>query len=135
MNQFLTIYKLFFHSLNIILISFYLFPGSILGWFLYDDLNKQPRITSDFKIEFIRISSNHFYVFFIFSLLGVLSYLKDKKFNLLAIYLLTISIILELFHILIPERSFQFEDLFGNILGVVTVLIIYIIWKKYYEFI
>ena len=135
MNQFLTIYKLFFHSLNIILISFYLFPGSILGWFLYDDLNKQPRITSDFKIEFIRISSNHFYVFFIFSLLGVLSYLKDKKFNLLAIYLLTISIILELFHILIPERSFQFEDLFGNILGVVTVLIIYKIWKKYYEFI
>ncbi len=135
MNQFLTIYKLFFHFLNIILISFYLFPGSILGWFLYDDLNKQPRITSDFKIEFIRISSNHFYVFFIFSLLGVLSYLKDKKFNLLAIYLLTISIILELFHILIPERSFQFEDLFGNILGVVTVLIIYIIWKKYYEFI
>jgi len=130
MNQFLTIYKLFFHSLNIILISFYLFPGSILGWFLYDDLNKQPRITSDFKIEFIRISSNHFYVFFIFSLLGVLSYLKDKKFNLLAIYLLTISIILELFHILIPERSFQFEDLFGNILGVVTVLIIYKIWRK-----
>ena len=135
MNQFLTIYKLFFHFLNIILISFYLFPGSILGWFLYDDLNKQPRITSDFKIDFIRISSNHFYVFFILSLLGVLSYLKDKKFNLLAIYLLTISIILELFHILIPERSFQFEDLFGNILGVVTVLIIYIIWKKYYEFI
>tara|TARA_B100001250_G_C19528048_1_gene669029 strand:- start:274 stop:681 length:408 start_codon:yes stop_codon:yes gene_type:complete len=135
MNQFLTIYKLFFHSLNIILISFYLFPGSILGWFLYDDLNKQPRITSDFKIDFIRISSNHFYVFFILSLLGVLSYLKDKKFNLLAIYLLTISIILELFHILIPERSFQFEDLFGNILGVVTVLIIYKIWKKYYEFI
>ncbi len=135
MNQFLTIYKLFFHSLNIILISFYLFPGSILGWFLYDDLNKQPRITSDFKIDFIRISSNHFYVFFILSLLGVLSYLKDKKFNLLVIYLLTISIILELFHILIPERSFQFEDLFGNILGVVTVLIIYKIWKKYYEFI
>ena len=96
MNQFLTIYKLFFHFLNIILISFYLFPGSILGWFLYDDLNKQPRITSDFKIDFIRISSNHFYVFFILSLLGVLSYLKDKKFNLLAIYLLTISIILEL---------------------------------------
>ena len=135
MNQFLTIYKLFFHSLNIILISFYLFPGSILGWFLYDDLNKQPRITSDFKIDFIRISSNHFYVFFILSLLGVLSYLKDKKFNLLVIYLLTISIILELFHILIPERSFQFEDLFCNILGVVTVLIIYKIWKKYYEFI
>ena len=74
---------------------------------------------------------NHFYVFFILSLLGVLSYLKDKKFNLLVIYLLTISIILELFHILIPERSFQFEDLIGNITGVIISYILI----KFYEFI
>ena len=130
MNQFLIIFKIIFHFLNILLIFFYLFPGSILGWFLYNDLNKQPSFTADFTYNFLTISSNHFYVYFIFSLLGILSYLKDKKFNLLVIYLLISSVILELFHLFIPERSFQFGDLFGNILGVVFVLIIYKIWIK-----
>tara|TARA_B100001250_G_scaffold151744_1_gene130212 strand:- start:1056 stop:1454 length:399 start_codon:yes stop_codon:yes gene_type:complete len=130
MKQFLIYCKIIFHFLNVLLIVFYLFPGSILGWFLYNDLNKQPRITADFTSNFINVSSNHFFIFFIFSLFGILSYLKDKKLNLIMIYLLFISIILELFHLYIPERNFQFEDLFGNIFGVMFVLIIYKIWRK-----
>ena len=125
MNKLSNIFKIIFHFLNIILIFFYLFPGSILGWFLYKDLTKQPQLTNDF----MNISSNHFYTFFVLSFFGILSYLRHKKFNLLIKYLLLLSVVLELFHLLIPQRSFQFEDLFGNILGVFLVLLINQIWR------
>ena len=126
MNKLSNIFKIIFHFLNIILIFFYLFPGSILGWVFYKDLTKQPQLTDDF----INISSNHFYTFFVLSITGIFSYLKHKKLNLLIKYLLLLSAILELSHLLIPQRSFQLDDLFGNILGVVVTIVIYKIWKK-----
>ena len=126
MNKLSNIFKIIFHFLNIILIFFYLFPGSILGWFLYKDLKQQPQIANDF----IGISSNHFYAFFVLSIMGIFSYLKHKKLNLLIKYLLLLSIMLELFHLLIPQRSFELGDLFGNILGIMVAIIIYKIWKK-----
>ena len=126
MNKLSNILKITFHFLNIITIFLYLFPGSILGWIFYKDLTKQPQLTDDF----ISISSNHFYVFFVLSIIGILSYSKHKKFNLLIKYLLLLSVILELSHLLIPQRSFQLGDLFGNILGVMVTIIIYKIWKK-----
>ena len=126
MNKLSNILKITFHFLNIITIFLYLFPGSILGWLYYKDLTKQPQLTDDF----ISISSNHFYAFFVLSITGILSYSKHKKFNLLIKYLLLLSVILELSHLLIPQRSFQLDDLFGNILGVVVTIIIYKIWKK-----
>ena len=42
-----------------------------------------------------------------------------------------LSIILELFHIFIPNRAFELRDLFGNIIGVIVVVIVYKIKKKY----
>ena len=126
MNKLSNIFKIIFHFLNIILIFFYLFPGSILGWVFYSNLKIQPQLTDDF----INISSNHFYVFFVLSITGIFSYLKHKKLNLLIKYLLLLSVILELFHLLIPQRSFELSDLFGNILGVMVAFIIYKIWKK-----
>ena len=125
MNKLSNIFKIIFHFLNIILIFFYLFPGSILGWFLYKDLTKQPQLTNDF----MNISSNHFCIFFILSIFGILSYSKHKKLNLLIKYLIILSVVLELSHLLIPQRSFQFGDLFGNILGVVLVLLVNKIWR------
>ena len=126
MNKLSNILKITFHFLNIITIFLYLFPGSILGWLFYKDLTKQPQLTDDF----ISISSNHFYVFFVLSIIGILSYSKHKKFNLLIKYLLLLSVILELSHLLIPQRDFELGDLFGNILGVVVTIIIYKIWKN-----
>jgi len=126
MNKLSNIFKIIFHFLNIILIFFYLFPGSILGWVFYSNLKIQPQLTDDF----INISSNHFYSFFVLSITGIFSYLKHKKLNLLIKYLLLLSVILELSHLLIPQRSFQLDDLFGNILGVVVTIVIYKIWKK-----
>ena len=126
MNKLSNILKITFHFLNIILIFLYLFPGSILGWVIRRNLKFQPQLTDDF----INISSNHFYTFFVLSITGIFSYLKHKKLNLLIKYLLLLSVILELFHLLIPQRSFQLGDLFGNILGVMITILIYKIWKK-----
>jgi len=126
MNKLSNIFQIIFHFLNIILIFFYLFPGSILGWFFYRNLKIQPQLTDNF----FNISSNHFYAFFVLSIMGIFSYLKHKKLNLLIKYLLLLSVMLELFHLLIPQRSFELGDLFGNILGIMVAIIIYKIWKK-----
>ena len=126
MNKLDNVFKIIFHFSNIILIVFYLFPGSLLGWFLYKNIEREPQIANDF----IGISSNHFYAFFVLSFLGILSYSKHKKFDLLIKYLLLLSVLLELSHLLIPIRSFQFEDLFGNILGIVLALLVNKIWRQ-----
>ena len=118
--------KLLFHFLNIIFILLYIFPGSILGFFIYNDLNKQPQLTPNFIV-----SSNHLWSFLLLSLLGMLIYKKNK--NRIILYLFSISILLELFHLVVPNRSFQFSDLFGNILGILLSLIIINLinfWKK-----
>ena len=69
--------KFIFHIANILLIVFYLFPGSITGCLLYNDCKIQPQLTPDFIV-----SSNHVYVFTIISLLGFVIYGKDKTFKI-----------------------------------------------------
>jgi len=97
-----------------------------LGCFLYNDCNIQPQITRDFII-----SANHAYAFALLSSLGVLSFHNTKKINFLIIYLFLLSIILELFHIIIPVRGFELSDLFGNIVGVILVVFIYKVVIRY----
>jgi hypothetical protein len=116
-----------FYLVNFILIIFYLYPGSILGYFLYNNPLIQPQITKNFVI-----SSNHFFVFIFISTIGVLAYHNKKKINFLIKYLLFLSIFLECFHLIIPNRGFEWSDLFGNILGVIVVIIIYKV-KSMYE--
>tara|TARA_B100001175_G_C19491212_1_gene632691 strand:+ start:667 stop:1041 length:375 start_codon:yes stop_codon:yes gene_type:complete len=104
--------KLSFYISNLILFIFYLYPGSISGCYLYNDCKIQPQLTRDFII----FSSNHVYVFIFFSCLGILSFKKYLK--KILYYLFSVSIILELMHIIVPNRSFELVDLLGNILGV-----------------
>ena len=115
-----------FHTINLILITFYLYPGSLLGLFLYNDNSLQPQITRDFLI-----SSNHFYVFIILSIVGIIAYYKTNKINILITYLFLLSIILEFFHIIIPNRNFELSDLLGNFLGVVLIITFYKIKNRY----
>jgi VanZ family protein len=115
-----------FHTINIILIIFYLYPGSLLGFFLYNDSSIQPQITRDFLI-----SSNHFYLFIILSISGIIAYNKTTRINVLITYLFLLSIILEFSHIIIPNRNFELSDLFGNFLGVVLIVTFYKIKNRY----
>jgi len=93
---------------------------------LYNDHLIQPQITRDFII-----SSNHVYAFVLLSSLGVFSFHNTKKINFLSVYLFLLSIFLELFHIIIPNRGFEMSDLFGNIVGVILVILIYKIVIRY----
>jgi len=123
---------LVFHSVNLILIIFYLYPGSLFGCYLYNNCNIQPQITGNFMISSnYSISSNHFYVFIILSALGIFAYQNTKKIKFIIIYLFLLSIVLELFHLIIPVRGFEWSDLFGNILGFIFVIVIYKVKNKY----
>tara|TARA_Y100001958_G_scaffold48592_1_gene32493 strand:- start:683 stop:1051 length:369 start_codon:yes stop_codon:yes gene_type:complete len=108
--------KIFFHIINLIFLIFYLYPGSILGFLLYSNFSKQPQVTPDFYF-----SSNHVYAFIVLTLFGLISHINKKN---IIIYFVFISIFLEIAHIVIPNRSFQFADLFGNILGVIISILI-----------
>ena len=116
--------KTIFHISNIGLILIYLYPGSIFGWLIYDNIQEQPQITSDFVL----FSSNHVYTFMVLSLLGLFAYYKDKV-KILFLYLFFISIFLELCHILIPQRSFENKDLLGNFLGIFLIFIVFNLYK------
>ena len=119
-------YKIIFYITNFILILLYLFPGSLIGCFLYDDCKLQPQITPDFII-----STNHLYAFAFLSLIAFLTFKKTDKITLVTVYLIIISIVLELFHHFIPERSFEYSDLFGNLIGVIIIIIFFNLLKKY----
>ena len=129
MIKFFSNYKIIFYFINFSLIFLYLFPGSLIGLILYSDKKIQPQITSDFFI-----SSNHFYVFILLSIISFLSFNKLGQSKIVAIYLILLSIILEIFHIIIPERSFQWSDLFGNLTGVIIVIFIRNLINKYGDF-
>jgi len=120
---------LLFYIANLALIIFYLYPGSIFGCFLYNDCLAQPQIITG-SITSI-ISFNHLFVFILISTLGIFAYRNSKKIKFLITYLFLISIVLELLHIIIPVRTFEWTDLIGNILGVTLISIIYKIRDKY----
>ena len=125
MKKMSTFVLFIFHVLNIIFILLYLYPGSILGYLLYENINIQPQITKDFLI-----SSNHFYAFLVLSFIGIITYKKSDKLKYFIIYLLFLSIFLEVMHFVIPNRSFELGDLFGNTIGVLPAIIVYKFLKK-----
>ena len=118
--------KILFFIVNIAFIIFYIYPGSIFGCLFYKDCSIQPQLIKDFII-----SSNHFYAFLIISLFGFQIFIQNYK-NLIILYLSS-SVILELSHLIIPNRSFQFSDMFGNIAGVIvsfTIIKLINYWRK-----
>ena len=119
-------YKIIFYFINFILILLYLYPGSLIGQLIYENKKIQPQITGDFLI-----SSNHFYVFILLSIIGFFSFIKINQIKILIIYLITLSLSLEFLHMIIPERSFQWSDLFGNLCGVIVVILIRNLISKY----
>ena len=118
--------KNFFYLINLCLIFFYIFPGSLLGLVIYNDIKLQPQITSDFII-----SSYHFYAFMIISVIGFFTFIELKQIKFLIIYLILLSVTLELLHLIIPQRSFEWTDLFGNLLGVIVVIFVNNLINKY----
>jgi hypothetical protein len=118
MHKYLFNLKSTFHIFNTVIICLYLFPGSLLGCFYYTDCGKQPTLVGDPSIPF-----NHVIAFTLLSIVGILAYKHKLKFVL--IYLIIISIFLEVLHILIPNRGYEFTDIVANVIGVLLDYIIF----------
>jgi len=121
-----SIMYLYYLSLVFLLII-YLYPGSIIGYLLYADLGKQP----NFVNNPMGISINHFFSFFFLSFLGLIYNLGKKKFTNSFLFLFYLSCLLELFHIFIPNRAFEVNDLVANNLGVASVFFLFKLKKKF----
>ena len=121
--------KFIFHISILLLIIISLYPGSLLGYLLYGDWGQQPNLV---KNPF-GTTINHFIYYIYVSLLGFFLYIRAENFQKLVYTLFFLSVILELFHFIIPNRSFQLGDLVANILGVAvaySVVKIYLFFDK-----
>ena len=123
----LTEYVYYFSLL--VLLILYLFPGSLIGYFLYGNLGQQPNLIANP----IGTSINHLIFFSYITVLAVAARFRIK--NIFTNYkvILFISCILEILHLVVPNRAFELYDLTANIAGVVIVLLInsFIKWRKY----
>ena len=122
---FFTFKNLFYFSF-IILLILYLFPGSLIGYFLYGNLGKQPNLISNP----IGTSINHLVFFFHLSILGFIFRSHQRKFINSFSFLFLISIILELLHYFIPNRAYELNDLYANSLGVLLAYLIFNLFRK-----
>ena len=121
--------KFIFHISVLFLIIISLYPGSLLGYLFYGDFGQQLNLI---KNPF-GTTINHFICYVYISLLGLFLYLRMENFQRVFYGLFFLSIILELLHFIIPNRSFQLGDLIGNILGVIvaySVVKIYLYFNK-----
>ena len=116
---------LYYFSLTGLLIL-YLFPGSLIGYFLYGDFSQQP----DMIPNPIGTSINHALAFFYLSILGLISYMRGAGFKKTLIFLIALSLLFELSHLIIPNRSFESLDLFANLLGTLLATVIIFIYKR-----
>ena len=128
-NTIFSFLKYLFYFSFIILLILYLFPGSLIGYFLYGNFGKQPDLISNP----IGTSINHLVFFFYLSILAFIDQRNRKKFINSFSFLFFISIILELLHYFIPNRAFELRDLYANGLGVILAYLMLKIFKKIRE--
>ena len=118
--------RFLFYLSVIILLTVYLFPGSLIGYLLYGDLAKQPNLISNP----IGTSINHFICFFYLSLIGLFSHFEKNNFKKMFAFLFLLSLTLEILHLIVPKRSFEYLDLIANMVGVIFGCYIITIYKK-----
>ena len=117
-------YLYYFSLLGLLIL--YLFPGSLIGFFFYGDLSRQPDIIPNP----LGTSINHALAFFYLTILGLISFFNQRNFIKILIFLISLSLFLELSHLVVPNRSFQSQDLFANLLGTSIATAIILLYKK-----
>ena len=119
-NTILKLLEYIYYSSLVILIILYLFPGSLIGYFLYGNLWQQLNLIPNP----IGTSINHLIFFSYITILALI--IRPKVQNTLTDYkiILVISFILEILHFIIPNRAFEFYDLIANMLGVFIIIFI-----------
>ena len=117
--------KFIFHLSVLFLIVISLFPGSLLGFFLYGDLSRQPDIIDNP----FGTAINHFIYYFYISMFGLCLYLRNRNFQKLVYGFFFLSIILEVLQFIVPNRAFEIYDVFANFAGVLVAYLLVVIYK------
>ena len=129
MDKVISFLKFIFHISILLLIIISLFPGSLLGFFLYNDLSRQPNLIANP----FGTAINHFICYFYVSMLGLCLYLRSNNSKKLVYSLFFLSIILEVLQIIVPNRAFELYDVSANFAGVLVAYFlvkIYQYWSK-----
>ena len=114
----------FLFFLNIFFLSLIsLYPGNLIGLIFFGDDTTFPG--SD--------KLHHFLFYLILSVLGSLAYYEFFFFNKLLIFLILIGFHLELFQIWIPNRYFEFLDIFANFFGIIVGMYSFKLFKINYD--
>ena len=119
-NNVLKMIKYLYYFSLMALFILYLFPGSLIGYFLYGDLSKQPNIVE----TPIGTSVNHFFYFVYLTIIAVIINSKQNQFFTNFYFIFSISILLEASHYIIPNRAFEYYDLLANTAGVLLVFLL-----------
>ncbi len=119
-NNFLKFIEYLCYLSFIVLFILYLYPGSLIGYFLYGDFGKQP----DLIDNPIGTSINHFFSFMFLTTLAVICNLKKKRILTNIYFIFFVSIFLEVLHYVIPNRAFEFYDLLANVAGVLVIVLL-----------
>ena len=122
----LTEYLYYFSLVSLFIL--YLFPGSLIGYFLYGDSGQQPNLVNNP----IGTSINHLFFFTYLSSLSFVARLKKKNIINSLQFLFLISILLEVLHYVIPNRAFEYYDLFANFVGVLLVYLLINFLKNFF---
>ena len=129
MDKVISCLKFIFHLSVLFLIVISLFPGSLLGFFLYNDFSRQPDLINNP----FGTAINHFIYYFYISILGLSLYLRNHNFQKLVYGLFFLSIALEVLQFIVPNRTFEIYDVSANFVGVLVAYIlvkIYKFWRK-----
>ena len=133
-----TFLKCIFYILLIFFLINYLFPGSLMGYFIFGDVGRHPSLSDNpiyqpIPMKFYEIGDlvNHFISMLLISFFCFCIYFKDKKFERLFYIILSFALILELFHFIIPNRAFQIYDVVANLSGVLFAYFIIVIYRFY----
>ena len=113
--------KYIFFLLLILLIAVSVFPGNLVNLILIGDASTSP--SSD--------KFSHFISYFVLSIFAYLSFYNTQKLRKIFIFLILLSIILEVVHLIIPNRYYENLDLLMNVCGVLAVSIFFYYNKKY----
>ena len=127
MDKVISFLKFIFHTSILLLIIISLFPGSLLGFFLYNDLGKQPNLIDNP----FGTAINHFVYYFYVSMLGLCLYLRSNNFQKLVYSLFFLSIILEVLQFIVPNRAFEIYDVSANFAGVLVAYCLIKIYKSW----
>ena len=126
MSKIISFLKFIFHTSILLLIIISLFPGSLLGFFLYNDLSRQPNLIANP----FGTAINHFISYFYVSMLGLCLYLRSNNFQKLVYSLFFLSIILEVLQLIVPNRAFEIYDVSANFAGVLVAYCLIKIYKS-----